>query len=82
MTDLHKIWMDSASNSVDGDADLKGTKNMRNAFRMMMKLIKSAIKWWHRFNEKWHNLNEKWHKLNYIWQTQYFQPKSMKNGTI
>ena len=31
--------MDSASNSVDGDADLKGTKNMRNAFRMMMKLI-------------------------------------------
>ena len=39
MTDLHKIWMDSASNSVDGDADLKGTKNMRNAFKMMMKLI-------------------------------------------
>ena len=33
-------------------------------------------------NEKWHNLNEKWHKLNYIWQTQYLQPKSMKNGTI
>ena len=33
-------------------------------------------------NDKWHNLNEKWHKLNYIWQTQYFQPKSMKNGTI
>ena len=43
---------------------------------------KSSIKWWHTFHEKWHNLNEKWHKLNYIWQTQYFQPKSMKNGTI
>ena len=35
-----------------------------------------------KINEKWHNLNEKWHKLNYIWQTQYFEPKSMKNGTI
>ena len=33
-------------------------------------------------NEKWHNLNEKWHNSNYIWQTQYFQPKSMKNGTV
>ena len=33
-------------------------------------------------NEKWHNLNEKWHKLNHILQTQYFQPKSMKNGTV
>ena len=35
----------------------------------------SSIKLWHIFNEKWH-------KLNYIGQTQYFQPKSMKNGTI
>jgi len=35
-----------------------------------------------KINEKWHNLNEKRHKLNYIWQKQYFQPKSMKNGTI
>ena len=33
-------------------------------------------------NEKWHNLNEKWHNSNYIWQTQYFQPKSMKNDTF
>ena len=33
-------------------------------------------------NDKWHNLNEKWHNLNHIWQTQYFQPKSMKNGTV
>ena len=33
-------------------------------------------------NEKWHNLNEKWHNSNYIWHTQYFQPESIKNGTI
>jgi len=33
-------------------------------------------------NDKWHNLNEKWHNSSYIWQKQYFQPKSMKNGTI
>ena len=35
-----------------------------------------------KINGKWHNLNEKWHKLNHIWQKQYFQPKSMKKGTI
>ena len=33
-------------------------------------------------NEKWHNLNEIWHNSNYIWHKQYFQSKSMKNGTV